>query len=166
MFLGSSRGGAPRTLVNTHVPGVLPGRTPGTLLIVNTHVPDSRNASKYVCSWGPPREDSRNASKYACSWILPGRTPGTLVNTHVRDPRHDTTRDNKHTHTQPKKRKRTNRNYERYIPKLLQHTRKTAPKNIKKPPKIDQTSVKNDSRSSPGDPSGQRPVFETFFDVC
>jgi len=95
----------------------------------------------------PPREDSRNASKYACSG------PQT---------RHDTRR---HTHTQPKKRKRTNRNYERYIPKLLQNTRKTAPKNIKKPPKIDQKSIKNESRSSPGDPSGQRPVFEVLFDV-
>ena len=163
MFLGSSRGGAPRTLANTHVPGVLPERTPGTLLIVNTHVPDSRSASKYVCSWGPPREDSRNASEYACSSNLPGRTPGTLVNTHVRDPRHDTTRDN--THTQPKKRKRTNRNYERYIPKLLQNTRKAAPQNLKQLPKIDQKSIKNESRSSPGDPSGQRPVFDTFFVV-
>ena len=47
-----------RTLVNTQLPGVLPGRC-------------SKNASKYACSWGRPREDSRNAinSQYACSGL-------------------------------------------------------------------------------------------------
>ena len=57
----------------------------------------------------------------------------------------DTTRDDTHTHTQTHthpqpetKRKRTNRNYEMYIPKLLQNTRKTAPNNIKTFPTIDQ----------------------------
>ena len=58
-----------------------------------------------------------------------------------------------------------NRNYEMYIPKLLQNTKKTAPKNINTPPTIDQQSIKHESQSSPGDPSGQRPVFEAFVDA-
>ena len=142
-----ARGGAPRTLANTHVPGVLPGRTPGTLLIVNTHVPDSRSASKYVCSWGPAREDSRNASKYACSSILPGRTPGTLVNTHVRDPRHDTTQDDTHTHNQKNANeqtettKGTSRSFFKIREKQLQKTSNNLPK-----------LFKNQSKMSPGAP--------------
>jgi len=78
----------------------------------------------------------------------------------------DTTRDDTHTHTHNQKDENDkNRNYEMYIPKLLQNTTKTAPKNIRKPTQIDQKSIKNESQSSLGDPSGQRPVFETFFDV-
>jgi len=52
-----------------------------------------------------------------------------------------------------------------YIPRLLQNTRKKASKNIKIPSHINQKSIKNESWSSPGAPSGQRPVFESFCHV-
>ena len=110
-----------------------------------------QNASKYVCSWGPPRKDSRNASKYTCSWILPGRTPGTLVNTHVRDPRHDTTRDNKHTHTHTHNQKNANEQTE-----TTKGTSRSFFKIREKQPQKTSNNfpqlIKNQSKMNPGAP--------------
>ena len=78
--------------------------------------------------------------------------------------RHDTTRDDTHTHTPTTKKTQTNKQKLRKVhPEASsKYEKKQLQKTSKKPPKIDQTSVKNDSRSSPGDPSGQRPVFDVF----
>ena len=101
----------PRTPVNTYVPGV---------------------ASKYACSWGPPREDSKNASKYTCSG------PQT---------RHETT----HTHTPTTKKtktikietmKCTSRSFFKIRQKQLPKTSENLPK-----------SIKNRSKMSPRAPS-------------
>ena len=98
----------------------------------------------------------------------------------VKENDHDTTRHNstrhdtrRHTHTRPEgthTHNKKNANEQTETTKgtsrsFFKIREKTTPKNINKPPKIDQKSIKNESWSSPGDPSGQRPVFETFFDV-
>ena len=87
--------------------------------------------------------------------------------------RHDTTRDDTHTHTRTegtgthnqKGANAKNRNYEMYSRSFFKIRGKQLQQNIKTLPTNDQQSIKNESRSSTVDPSGQRPVFEAFFDA-